>query len=152
MLMWLITAAGKEKQRKLLGRESIFVEEKPDRAALTENLLRLTKKIARNYDRYGSDFSATKFTRDIETKEIRNMTESIGSREVAIDLGCANGSMSRILAEQGFARVTGYDISPDMVEAALEKRRHASENYEVHDLSLGIPEASGGVDCVIANF
>ncbi|MDD2891602.1 MAG: methyltransferase domain-containing protein [Candidatus Gracilibacteria bacterium] len=152
MLMWLITAAGKEKQRKLLGRDSVFVEEKLDKATLTNNLLRLTQKIARNYDCYGNDFSATKFTRDIEINEIKNMLQSIDSRGVAIDLGCANGSMSRVLAEQGFEQVIGYDISPDMIQVATENKIHASENYKVHNLSLGIPEEDESIDCIIANF
>lgn len=80
MIMWLITAAGKEKQRKILGRDSVFVEENIDRVTLTDNLLRLTKKVARSYENYGDDFSATKFTRNIEMEGIKRMIQSIDSK------------------------------------------------------------------------
>lgn len=152
MIMWLITAAGKEKQRKILGRDSVFVEEKIDRVTLTDNLLRLTKKVARSYENYGDDFSATKFTRNVEMDGIKKMVQSIDSKWIAIDLGCANGDTSRLLAEHGFEKVVGYDISPDMIEVALEKKTSISENYKVRNLSLWIPEEDESVDCIIANF
>lgn len=152
MIMWLITAAGKEKQRKILNRNSVFVEEQIDRTTLTENLLRLTARVAENYDHYGDAFSATRITRDVEMDWIERMVQSLAHKGIVLDLGCANGSTSRILAKYGFDKVVGYDISPDMVRVAEEKKLYASEQYHVHDLSGGIPEENNSVDCVIANF
>lgn len=78
--MWLITAAGKEKQRTILGRDSVFVEERVERADLTANLLRLTQRVARTYDNYGDNFNATKFSRRIEMDEIRRMVRSVAMK------------------------------------------------------------------------
>ena len=42
------------------------------------------------------------------------------------DLGCGTGTLSLLLAEQGYA-VTGVDFSPAMVERARDKAGHLAE-------------------------
>jgi len=66
----------------------------------------------------------------------------------ALDFGCGTGRVTRLLLDAGY-RVTGYDISPNMVEraqAALGQERHArftSDPEAVHGpwsliVSLGV--------------
>jgi len=45
----------------------------------------------------------------------RRVITSLGS---ALDIGCNTGVYSRMLADFGFARVTGFDIEPGMIERA----------------------------------
>lgn len=71
----------------------------------------------------------------------------------AVDLGCGSGQLSVPLARQG-AHVTGYDISPRMIE--MVKARAAEEHLEhlsgqVTPIErLQLPPAS--VDLVVSNY
>ena len=52
MLVWMITAAAKEKQRKILGRDTVFVKEVLTQEESRKNLLVLTEIVAEKYDQY----------------------------------------------------------------------------------------------------
>lgn len=52
MLVWMITAAAKEKQRKILGRDTVFVKEILTQEESRKNLLALTAIVADSYDQY----------------------------------------------------------------------------------------------------
>lgn len=71
----------------------------------------------------------------------------------ALELGCGTGTLSIVLARNGF-RVVGLDISPVAVDAA---RRRWSEidampgscAFDVHDVGQPYPAASGRFDLVL---
>ena len=152
MLVWMITAAAKEKQRKILGRDTVFVKEILTQEESRNNLLVLTEIVAEKYDQYWKDFSATKLTREEEIRGIEKAAESVKNKWVAIDLGTANGSIVRKLAEQGFEKVYWYDVSPDMIRVANQLKTRTSETYTEVDLSTGIPMAEASVDFLVSSF
>lgn len=59
-----------------------------------------------------------------------------------VDLGCASGTFSRLLSEEGFL-VTGVDISPAMVELAVNA--HPAGKYLVADIEC-LPFSDGVLD------
>ena len=66
------------------------------------------------------------------------------------DLGCGTGTLSVLLAQQGY-HVTGIDLAPKMIELARRKAHLAGVDV---DLRIGDaadpPLASGGFDVVLA--
>jgi len=152
MLVWMITAAAKDKQRKILWREQVFVKESLSEEDWRKNLLALTEQVAPKYDTYWDGFSATRLTRNEELRRIMGVVDSMQNREIAIDLGTANGSVSRELIKWWFQKVYGYDVSPAMIKEANKLKTHTWEIYDEYDLSKGIPHDSSSVDLVVASF
>jgi SAM-dependent methyltransferase len=69
-----------------------------------------------------------------------------GCRE-ALDAGCGTGELTRLLAPR-CARVTGVDLSPNMVaEARKRSAELANVHYAVADF-MTAPLPAGGFDCV----
>ncbi len=61
-----------------------------------------------------------------------------------VDLGCGTGAVGVRLAEHGFRRIVGYDLSPEMLQLAVEKRVY--EGLVVVDLNdPTIPECEPDV-------
>lgn len=88
---------------------------------LKKNLLELTKEVASSYDKnYNEEFFASSSYRSFEETLLFQEIESIDSRKLTVDLGCATGAKTLALAPY-FKRVVGYDISPDMVKVANGK-------------------------------
>lgn len=152
MLVWMITAAAKDKQRKILWRDNVFVKEKLSEEDWRKNLLGLTEKVATTYDTYWEWFSATRLTRNEELRWIMWVVDSMQNRELAIDLGTANGSVSRELIKRWFKEVHGYDISPAMIQEANRLKTHTGEIYTEYDLNKWIPHDNSSVDLVVASF
>ncbi len=152
MLVWMITAAAKDKQRKILWRDHVFVKEKLSDEDWRRNLLALTEEVASSYDTYWERFSATRLTRNEELWRIIGVVGSMQNRELAIDLGTANGSVSRELIKRWFKKVHGYDVSPAMIKEANKLKTHTGEVYTEYDLSKWIPHDSSSVDLVVASF
>lgn len=98
---------------------------------LKSNLLELTRLIAPSYDdRYAELFPATRIYLEFEMNVIRSVIDDLDDnhRGQVLDIGCATGAASRIVAES-FERVVGVDISPDMINIA--KAKFASDDrYE----------------------
>ena len=87
-----------------------------------ENLLALTEKIAESYDEhYAERFFATKLYLSFEKHTLYKLLAILDDKSLAIDLGCATGIVSYEIASQ-FKKVVGYDISPDMIKVANEKK------------------------------
>jgi ubiquinone/menaquinone biosynthesis C-methylase UbiE len=63
-----------------------------------------------------------------------------------LDLGCGEGRFTRALAAEGH-RVTGADVSPDLVE--LARAAHADGTYVVADAEA-LPFPDSGFDLVVA--
>ena len=54
---------------------------------------------------------------------------------LVLDLGCGTGSLTEILAKEGYD-MTGIDISPDMLQIAMEKRAESGHDmlYLLQDM------------------
>src|SRR3989338_426898 len=89
-------------------------------ATVVENFLRgellsLTAAVADSYDEeYAQEFFASKLYFNFEIQVLSRLISTIKDRSLAIDLGCATGIISFLLSPS-FKKVTGYDISPDML-------------------------------------
>jgi len=86
--------------------------------------------------------------------EVAFPAEVAGVRDGAIvlDAGCGAGRHARALAERGL-RVTGIDLSGDLLAAAASKSTHplASPHYVRADLRA-LPFAEGSFDAVLSFF
>lgn len=123
---------------------------------LRRNLLDLTAAVATDYDDYCNGH-LTNVQREYRHRESRNFKRSMQSlgmngRKLAIDLGCANGQVTRFLQAM-FEEVHAYDVSPAMISAAHSRQQWTSKvSFSVHDLENGIPEKDNSVSFAIANF
>lgn len=116
------------------------------RGKLKQNLIELTNIVAEQYEKnYGPDAPcAVRITREHElalvTTEANNLNAK-GLANVALDLGCANGSMSRVLAKH-FSVVHGCDLSGEMIRVASEHPDHKDTiNYHQIDFEdAGLPK------------
>jgi SAM-dependent methyltransferase len=111
--------------------------------------LALTAKVAREYDEYDRAAEGTHMECVREAELLEELTE-LHQGGVAVNLGCANGMHVTEIIGEGFQRVIGYDISPDMIACAKEK--FPGHEFYVHDLDNGIPLADESADLVVANF
>jgi 2-polyprenyl-3-methyl-5-hydroxy-6-metoxy-1,4-benzoquinol methylase len=59
-----------------------------------------------------------------------------------LDIGCGTGSLSIVLAQLGH-RVTGIDLSPDMIEQAKKKTAVAGLPISYHVMEASYPQLSG---------
>ena len=122
---------------------------------LKENLLLLTEKVARVYDdKYATAFFATRSYLEFENQILAQEIESLSSRGLALDVGCATGRKSLELSGS-FEQVVGYDISPAMIEQAKAKLGASGvENlsFECLDVEQGIPQSDGSASLVIMNM
>lgn len=152
MLIWLITAAWKEKQKKILERSSVFVKENIPIEILKKNLLELTDLVAEKYDDYWEWFDATKMAREFEMWLLENSISEMNNKWLAIDLWCANWKNTKTISDLWFEKVIWYDISPKMIEVAMSNNKLENLEYIEYDLFLWIPLENDSVDLVISNF
>ncbi len=104
---------------------------------LKQNLLELCRAVAEGYDdSYTSNHPATQIYLDVEREIISRLVAAIDPRDrrVALDIGCATGSVSFFLA-QYFDVVKGVDISEHMIDQA---RKNAGRRGKLPD---GTPES-----------
>lgn len=122
-----------------------------------EELLRLTKAVAEKYDDgYSREFFSTKIYLRFEKMEMGRIIADIDNHDLAIDLGCATGIKSLMLAES-FKKVIGYDVSEDMITVANSKLEKVDGNtdrisFVLADLEEGIPQSDNSVSLVIMNL
>lgn len=126
---------------------------------LKGNLLALTAQVAPEYDKmYDGDTPfATKsylaFEENIIKKEI-NTLKALKNTTIAIDIGCATGRTTFSVAPY-FDKVIGYDISPEMIKVAAEKRSNtgvANVEFKETDIENGIPLEDDSVSLVVMNL
>ncbi len=96
------------------------VDDSEWRKLLKDNLLKLTARVATNYDQYDKGFSASSLYRDYENAVLVAEIQKVQHHGIAVDLGCATGGKTFELAKY-FEQVIGYDISPDMLLVANTK-------------------------------
>jgi len=127
------------------------MDEEQWNARLKENLLNLTARCAAIYDeQYDAGFYATRLHADFEQSMILAACRHYRGTGLAIDLGCGTGRIAFALADS-FTQVVGYDISPDMIDAARGKCAGVPPDkfqFEVADLEEGIPQPNGSVSFV----
>jgi len=100
-----------------------------DRAGFYEGYSRLPRSL------FGLDGAA-------EWPAIRGLLPALQGKRVA-DLGCGFGWFCRWAAGQGAQKVTGYDLSRNMLDRARRDTVDTSVSYEMADLdTLVLPEAS----------
>lgn len=125
---------------------------------LKVNLLKLTEGWCKSYDKsYDEAYFATHAYLGFEDLLIKQEMEKLASRDMALDIGCATGRIALWLAEEGFGRVVGYDLSPHMIKQAQLKlsneQRHSSVvTFKQTDLEDGIPEPDSSVALVVMNL
>lgn len=151
-LVWHLMYAWKAKQLKILWKNSVFGKEVLSQDELKKNLLQLTKDVCTSYKNYWNDYWATKLARKFWLEIILSACHTLESRDVAIDLWTADGSIAWLLAKSDFKFVTWFDISPDMINIARESNPHDRINYSCVDLFQWIPWENWTVDFLVANF
>ncbi|MEN9614452.1 MAG: hypothetical protein RLZZ347_759 [Candidatus Parcubacteria bacterium] len=125
--------------------------EEDDYRVLRENLLLLAAEESKTYnDSYATAFFATRTYLDFEIEIIKAEIAKLSNTDVALDLGCATGTLTRILAGH-FKKVVGYDISPEMIAVARSKEHTAASldlSFEVVDIENGLPNQDNSVSFV----
>lgn len=120
-----------------------------------QNLLKLTAKVAGSYDQdYGTDYNASSAYRAYEDRIFDEQVAKLSHKGLAVDLGCATGRQTLRLAGT-FDSVTGFDLSPDMIEQAkksMQKSGVRNASFEVADLENSIPLPDNSTSFVFANF
>lgn len=119
------------------------------------NLLSLTAEIADSYDSlYDKGFFATHTYLDFESKVLEQELALMKDKDLALDIGCATGSVGLKLAPL-FSQVIGYDISPEMIGQAKNKTVASgiwNARFEVADIESGIPQKDASVSLVVMNM
>lgn len=114
---------------------------------------------ARNdaYDEYAAEYAEMVKLREqagIEQEPIMpTLLHEIGdiSGLNVLDAGCGQGYLSRIFAERG-ARVTGVDISPNLIQMAREQDSERNITYQVADLCQPLPQYTQTFDMAASHF
>src|SRR2546421_4807084 len=80
------------------------------------------KSVGKLYDEIGRRYSENKAAAVSDYTELPTMLALAGSvrRKEVLDVGCGPGRHAHALIERG-ARVTGIDVSPEMVASARER-------------------------------
>ena len=104
--------------------------------------------LARCYDRLTGDVDYEKWADYVE-RHFARLKRPVRS---VLELGCGTGSLTRLLAERGYA-VTAVDLSPDMLTVAEQKCRGLDVRLLCQDMSkLRLPyrvdAAVSGLDSV----
>ena len=152
MIVWLMTAAAKEKQRKILGRNSVFIDEGISISVLRDNAIALRDSVAESYGRYGVWFDSTRLAQRNERKQLLDLIQMDEQRWSAISLMSADGSIWRILVNEWFQNVQWFDISPKMIQVSRSLAMPEWETYDLFEPSLPIPAEEASTDLIIADF
>ncbi|MDO8260792.1 MAG: methyltransferase domain-containing protein [Candidatus Magasanikbacteria bacterium] len=119
----------------------------------TEDLLALTARVAEKYDHsYGKEFFATKILTNFERGKIFELAHELNHNDLMIDLGCATGNMSLLLAPH-FKNVIGFDISHDMIKIANRKVKDNNNiSFLQKDLEKGLALKNNSVSLFVMNM
>ena len=103
-----------------------------------------------DYDDYAADYAASVAWREQRGVDddpfgilprLLELLGDVSGREV-LDAGCGDGYLARVLAARG-ARVTGIDLSPQLIENARARDSTGVIGYRVADLSAPLPGDTG---------
>ena len=65
-----------------------------------------------------------------------------------LELGCGTGLVGKALRQIGYTRLTGFDLSPKMLDKS--RKTQAYRSLQAADLNAGIPAEDASCDAVIA--
>ena len=68
---------------------------------------------------------------------------------LVLDLGCGTGSLTEILAREGYD-MTGIDLSPDMLQIAMEKRMESGRDILYLNQDMREFELYGTVRAIVS--
>lgn len=98
--------------------------EPPSIEEMRQNLLALTSEVAGSYEGgYDKHYPATRQYVLFEAKTAIDQIQTLPSHLSALDLGCATGPFTKILASR-FEKVTAVDVSPEMCAVATAELGH----------------------------
>ena len=101
--------------------------------------------LARSYDRLTADVDYAKWADYVE----RHFRRSKHPVRKVVELACGTGSLTCLLAARGY-RVTGVDLSPDMLTAAEQKCRGTGAVLSCQDMTrLALPGQADAVICCL---
>lgn len=111
------------------------------------------------WDSMAPDFSQFEMPTEENSSLMKLITEKgmIDKESIVLDVGCGAGKYSLALAEKCL-HVVGLDLSPKMIEKALEKKEKMKvDNVEFHinnwhEFDLSNSDYKGKFDLVIANM
>lgn len=66
-----------------------------------------------------------------------------------LEVGTGHGHLLRFLTDKGYSRVSGIDISEDLLAAVRARCAHRVEHLEVADAEEFLPSHAGKYDCII---
>ena len=106
-----------------------------------------------DYDAFATAYAAQNDTSLLNAWYCRpamiDLAGDVAGRRV-LDAGCGSGPLAAALRERG-ALVSGFDLSPAMVDLARE-RLGAAADLAVADLAADLPYADGAVDVVVSSL
>ena len=113
-----------------------------------------TADVRRRFDRVAPVFEKADFVhRSTCEGLLERMAPLTVDPRVVLDVGCATGAGSRLLAKRfRKASVIGVDLSLGMLQAARKKRSRFAKVREVQAEAVQLPFADQGVDIVFANL
>lgn len=95
--------------------------------------------MSQQYDTIGAIYEQFKIQATLPILEKFTFFQILGSIEgkTVLDLACGSGFYSRLLKEQGAAKVIGVDISEEMINVAREKeeKNPVGNEYRVFDIA-----------------
>ena len=121
-------------------------------AAMDESVRKPTVSVA-DYDGFAAEYAARNenslFNAHYERPEMIRLAGDVAGLKV-LDVGCGSGPLSQALRAKG-AIVSGFDLSPAMVELARERLGQDSD-VKVADLGAPLPYPDETFDLVAASL
>jgi predicted TPR repeat methyltransferase len=112
----------------------------------TEEMAEFYRKWARDYDRQMIDIRGYTSPATIAEKLVRHLPQKHAE---VLDIGCGTGLTCRLLADQGYDRLDGIDLSEDMLNVAHE--RGIYRNLLQADVNQPLPLETASYDGVISS-
>ena len=112
----------------------------------SDEMAEFYRKWARDYDRQMLDLRGYTSPATIAEKLVLHLPQK---HAVVLDIGCGTGLTCRLLAEQGYDRLDGIDLSQEMLNVAHERGIYRSLLQA--DVNQPLPLATASYDGVISS-
>jgi len=106
------------------------------------------------YDNIGGTYEQFKYVATLPIVEKFTFFQLLGNLQgkTILDLACGTGFYSRLLKEQGAAKVVGVDISREMIEVARQQEQKNKLGIEYHVFDITQLPRLGSFDLVTAVY